>query len=70
MKEIMSDPTQGYEIKDMQPLKDARWEGWRKMQYNRKFTGIDGKVQNVTIHFNGKFTNEKLEAVDDFKFVD
>lgn len=70
MKEIMSDPTQSYVIDDMQPLKDPRWEGWRKVQYNRKFTGIDGKIQSVTIHFNGKFTDGKPEAVDDFKFVD
>jgi hypothetical protein len=62
MKEAMSNPAAGKIIKE--GLKDARWPGWSKMQYIH--SGLDGS--KTVIHYNGKWVNGILEAVDDFKF--
>ena len=64
MKEIMSNPAAGQIIKRMKPLTDPRWSGWRKMQYEH--IGLDGT--KTIIHYNGKWQNGVLKAVDDFKF--
>lgn len=64
MKEIMSNPSAGQVIPKMKPLTDPRWSGWNKMQYIH--TGLDGS--KTVIHYNGKWVNGVLKAVDDFKF--
>lgn len=67
MKEIKTDPKKGEIIKRMPPLSDTRWEGWRKMRYNREFKN----QKSVEIHYNALFNKQKqMVAVDDFKFMD
>jgi len=53
MEEIMANPNMGGIIERMAPLNDARWLGWRKMQYIHN--GLDGS--QAVIHFNGKWVN-------------
>lgn len=65
MKEILSNPKLGYVIKSLFPLTDNRWPNWRKRQYIHK--GLDGV--DINIHYNSKFENGILKAVDDFKFL-
>jgi len=54
----------GQIIQRMKPLTDPRWVGWRKMQYEH--IGLDGN--KTIIHYNGKWVDGVLKAVDDFKF--
>jgi filamentous hemagglutinin len=64
MKEAMSNPAAGQVIQGMKPLKDLRWLGWRKMQYEH--IGLDGS--KTIIHFNGRWQKGVLRSVADFKF--
>ncbi|MEM9685431.1 MAG: hypothetical protein AAF934_00735 [Bacteroidota bacterium] len=64
MKEAMSNPLRGQIIQRMKPLSDPRWSGWRKMQFEH--IGSDGS--KTVIHYNGKWVDGVLKAVDDFKF--
>jgi hypothetical protein len=64
MEEVLSNPTAGEIIQKMAPLSDARWLGWRKMQYIKELG--DGSM--INIHYVGKWVNGVLKAVDDFKF--
>ena len=64
MKEAMSNPAAGQIIPRMKPLTDPRWSGWRKMQFDH--IGLDGR--KTIIHYNGKWVDGVLKAVDDFKF--
>ena len=65
MKEIMSNPLRGAVIENIKPLTDTRWLGWRKMQYEH--ISLDGS--KIVIHYNGKWENGILKAIDDFKFI-
>lgn len=64
MKSAVSNPAAGQIIQRMKPLTDPRWAGWRKMQFTH--TGLDGT--KTVIHYNGKWVDGVLKAVDDFKF--
>jgi hypothetical protein len=65
MERILGDPTKGSIIERISPLKDTKWEGWRKMYYEYVTEG-GNKAQ---IHYNALFDNNgKMIAVDDFKF--
>ena len=64
MKEAMANPSAGQIITNMKPLTDPRWSGWRKMQYEH--VAFDGT--KTIIHYNGKWVDGVLKAVDDFKF--
>jgi hypothetical protein len=64
MKAAASNPAAGQIIQRMKPLTDPRWAGWRKMQFTH--TGLDGT--KTVIHYNGRWVDGVLKAVDDFKF--
>ncbi|WP_225869649.1 RHS repeat-associated core domain-containing protein [Pedobacter psychroterrae] len=64
MAEITANPTMGTVVKSLGTMKDTRWFGWNKMQYSHK--ALDGS--KTTIHYVGKFADDVLKAVDDFKF--
>lgn len=64
MREAMSNPAAGQIIQRMKPLTDSRWSGWRKMQFEH--VGLDGS--KTIIHYNGRWVDGVLKAVDDFKF--
>ncbi|NOQ26942.1 MAG: PKD domain-containing protein [Bacteroidales bacterium] len=64
LKEIMSNPTLGIIVPKMKHLTDSRWAGWRKMQYIKTLNN----GTKINIHYVGKWENNILKAVDDFKF--
>ena len=63
MKAILENPNLGKVVMEG-AMNDSRWLGWSKMQYS--ITSENGV--KVVIHYNGKFENGVLKAVDDFKF--
>ena len=60
MEEIMSHPSSGIIL--IKHINDSRWNGWSKMS-NKKAHGIE-------IHYTALWKNNKIVAIDDFKFVD
>ncbi len=68
MKEAMSNPAGGERLKKV-PMNDPRWnkqDGWEKMQHVKVLT--DQGETKINIHYVGKWENDVLQAVDDFKF--
>ena len=63
MKFVKDNPQLGEVI--MKNMGDSRWSGWSKMQYIHR--PVDGG-RTVTVHYVGKWENDVLKAVDDFKF--
>ena len=62
MEDALANPMLGTRV--MEGLKDWRWVGWTKMQYQVKSeNGI-----NAIVHYVAKWENGILKAVDDFKF--
>ena len=59
LKEIMSNPSAGRPL--IININDSRWQGWTKMS-NKTAHGVE-------IHYNVLYRNEKIIAIDDFKFI-
>lgn len=51
-------------VPNMPPLTDTPWINWREMQFEH----VDMNGTKTVIHYNGKWENGILKAVDDFKF--
>ncbi len=84
MKEIMENPYAGLLIRDKEALGDSRWSGWNKLQFVKELPAPPVPIKDllnnpekknvgtskIVIHYVGKFVNNILTAVDDFKFTD
>lgn len=60
MEEILSNPSSGKKLENLESLSDPRWQGWSKMT-NEGAHGIE-------IHYNARWVDGKIVEVDDFKF--